>query len=168
MKNSKKILKILIFIEIIILTTSFLVNAESKIEVKGTPSYELIKEESNKYYYEINVTLTNSGDETTPETIIKLYEGKNPTLAPNENEKFILQINENKNFTFYWPTSQKFASVDIKWKPTSLTIEENEKNTGSYTLQISQNKNDDSNAPGFEIILILFSIILIVFSRRKK
>jgi len=170
LNGEKKILYIIFsMILISFLTINVCANPGADIDIKGTPSYNLHKDDGTRYYYFINITLENNGDEDTTETRIKLYEDDNPTLNPLTDETFTLKSGGEKSFTFDWPTTNKVQTVSIRWMPTDLNIDHDDTNYGNYSIQVVHpSVNTEQQTPGFEIVFLILSILSLVFFHRRK
>lgn len=147
--------------------------AESaRLQIVGTPSYHLSKAESNpsRYYYVINVTFYNSGDEQSVPVDIKLYEDGKPTVSPPECQGIYFSPYEYKNFTFNWSTTLSYKMVEIRYMPSNPDTLATQYNSGNKTIEIRyKTPAGEKKTPGFEfsfVILIIFSIF--VFLKRIK
>ena len=131
--------------------------------------YEItnINEEHEIIRYNIFVTLHNSGDITSDNMTIILEDedGANITrkgvLPPGES--ITISYDDHPFFRLNDHT------IQILYYPTNFRIPRNSSNTGdeTFVLQYGENKaNNDS--PGFEIILMLLSIIIYLPYRKIK
>lgn len=145
----------------------------ANLQIVGTPSYYLYKEEVHptKFYYKINVTFYNSGDEPSDQINIQLFEDGHPTVSPPEYQGVSLDSHKYENFTFDWSTPLTYKTVDIVYKPSSANIPETGYNSGNKTIEVSSKSMSENKTPGFEfslVIMILSIIICLKYFTIKK
>jgi len=171
--NSKKLGIVLIFLMI----STFLLNI-STIIVKADNNYEIsINDTDYKYikkikkgsftfeYFDISVTLYNSGPDTSDDMTVNLIDEDGSynltgTLAPGEEKTF--------TFDNHPLIGQGNHNIKINFFPTDVN-NRRVKNTGSTTLKISRDKKENNNSvPGFELILLFLSIVIFYLIIYKK
>ena len=142
------------------------VKADSaQVEILGEPTYECYKVTSSGYYYYINVTFYNSGDETSDSIDIKILENNNVVCSSEESLGVVFQQYETKTFTFNWSTILKSKILEIVYGPSSPNIQSIPGvNSGSKLININYDTltNNENNTPGFEFNLMIISIILCI------
>lgn len=155
------------------LIVSFLtitVSAQSYIKVKDEPTYHCYKTTGSAYYYYVNITLYNDGDEATEATNIKIFEDGSAVLWPETCRDIVLDAGEEKIFTFDWPTALKYRNIQIKWTPSSLDTVETIYNAGFKNMTVIHDSfNADNNgSPGFEMPMLILAFFVIFYIGRKK
>ena len=137
------------------------------------PTYELVNRltKNNKvigWVFHINVYLQNTGDRRSEELIVNLSDEEGFSLM----KQVILEPDENKTVTFTWSTiSSKDQQLTIKYFPADLDTIWNKYNSGITTLNVIVEGKDSIPAtgiPGFEIPLLMLTLIFIVLYQKKK
>ena len=163
-----------------LLTCSFFVTTVSAVERHGAnvsfakePTYELVNRltKNNKvigWVFHINVYLQNTGDRRSEELIVNLSDEEGFSLM----KTIYLDPGENKTVTFTWSTiSSKDQQLTIKYFPADLDTIWNKYNSGTTTLKVIVEDKDSVPAtgiPGFEIPLLMLTLIFIVLYQKKK
>ena len=175
MKYNRLTLIFLVIICIIFFTNIYSefikAKASSDLDFVSKPTYSCYKQESRKYYYHITVEIINNGDEPSDPTDIKIIEDGNSASWPDECHGVVFAPGEQKTFTLDWCTSLSVKSVVIKYMPSDAGTLEDEYNSGSETITISYNPNEDNKeSPGFEFMVTLFvmMVIFMIFRMRKS
>ena len=141
---------------------------QAKISIYGEPTYKLIKDikQNNEIIgktYEINVTLVNSGLETTDEITVNLTDEEHFSLS----RKIFLNPNETEIVSFNWSTLLiKDQQIKISYYPTNPDTNWNQYNSGSkiFTVLITDEKDTKATStPGFEMVLVITSMLIIIF-----
>ena len=118
--------------------------------------------------YEINVTLLNSGINSSEELIVNLTDEENFSLS----KKIILNQNETKVVSFTWSTLLiKNQQIIVSFYPSNLDTDWNQYNHGSktFTIYIADEKDKNTtNSPGFEIIFVIIAILIFIFLLKKR
>ena len=134
-------------------------------------SYSCYKAEFNpsKFYYYINVTLYNSGDEPSiPIDVMIIEDGH--SICPEEFHNVSIDAQEQKTFTFNWCTPFTSKAIDIAYIPSDLDLLPTEYNSGNQSIIITYNLlQQNEQTPGFELAIIISSIIfLFIFFRKNR
>jgi len=162
MKINKLITTFTVIIFLIFFTNMFYGLAKavtsSDLDFVGEPTYILYRQESRRYYYNITVTIKNLGYESSDPVDIKIVEDGN-TICPDDCNDVIFLPREQKAFTLNWVTSSPKKIIDIIWVTKY--------NNGSKTIEVSANPDDNKDAPGFEFMTALLSMIIILMFFRK-
>jgi len=120
--------------------------------------------------FKFSVVLHNSGDKLSDNITVRFEEielggfielGSNFSLKPNESKTLVYEK---------WPTALTGdLLINISFGPMSPDIQPNSYNSGCRTFILATTDgNDTPSTPGFEITVFLFSIVLILFSKKKK
>ena len=128
-----------------------------KTETRGTNSVE---------FFNIDVTLRNLGTNESDDIIIEISDKDNAPVKQNHTFYPL----EKKNFLFinYPILGTGDHEITIKFYPKDETKTASY-NSGSETLIINKNKSQaDSSIPGFEITLIITTIAIFVFLKKKN
>ena len=138
-------------------------------EFVGEPKYELLTNDPPRYRYIINVSLKNNDNVESPLMIIRLLEDDVPTLVCEKCEEgIIFEANEQKYLIFDYNTSSPDKDMKITYAPLDPNLENNE-NKGSISFTLSNKKDSSKGIPGFELVLVILSfIILICISKKNK
>lgn len=146
---------------------------QTQISIKSEPSYKLIKDIiknniSIGKIYEINVTLVNSGLGISDELTVNLTDEENFTLS----KKIIINPGETKIISFTWSTLLiKNQQIIISFYPSDQDIIWNQYNSGSQAFTIymtDENNVQATSTPGFEIVLVIASILIFSFPLKKN
>ena len=117
-------------------------------------------------YFNIIITLYNSGNIESDNVTVKLQDEysnytREGTVTPGGTKKFIfvehplLGLGEHK--------------LGVSYYPTDLSIPINDDNYGYTTLVVEYGDSDgDGPTPGFEIIFLICTVVLIVLIRKRK
>jgi len=142
------------------------------------PTYELVNRiiKNNKvigWVFHINVYLQNTGDTRSEELIVNLSDEEGFSLM----KTIYLDPGENKTVTFTWSTvpsreaPTKDKQLTIRYFPANIDTIRNKYNSGITTLTVIIEGKDGIPAtgiPGFEIPLLMLTLILIVLYQKKK
>ncbi len=112
--------------------------------------------------YEINVTLVNSGLIKSDEITVNLTDEEHFFLS----KEIVLNPGQNKTISFNWSTLLiKNQQIIIGYYPSNPDTGWNKCNSGSkvFTIYIKDEEKNKATAPGFEIILLLISILIFIF-----
>ena len=142
---------------------------QSYIEMEGEPTYYCYHYDTSPsiYYYFINVTFYNSGDESSEEIDFKIFEDEKQSIAPEKCQNVVFTADESKSFTFNWSTAFAVKTIEIKWMPSSLNDEHTIYNNGSYSLTVTHDSAKDTNdTPGFEIPIVVLALCILFCIRR--
>lgn len=142
---------------------------QSYVEMEGEPTYYCYHYDTSPsiYYYFINVTFYNSGDEASKEIDFKIFEDEKQSIAPEECQNVVFTAGESKDFTFNWSTALAVKTIEIKWAPSSLNELETIYNSGSKNLTIIHDSVKDTNdTPGFEIPVVVLALCILFYIRR--
>ena len=146
-------------------------NGDYQIFIKDT-SADFIKSETFGehifVYYDITLTLHNSGDTESDEisVILRDEDGnytKKGNIGPGEDATFIYDdhpfvgAGEHTLYFYYYPTEIE---------------NRNQQNSGSTSIVINPDKNgddDDESIPGFELTILISAIVttLLIMKRKK-
>jgi hypothetical protein len=158
----------------LIINNDFLIKADgAEVSIVGEPTYVLIKDiiKNNVTIgkiYEINVTLINSGFNSSEELIVNLTDEEHFSLS----KKIFLNQNETKVVSFTWSTLLiKNQQIIVCFYPSNLDTDWNKYNSGSkaFTLYITDEKDKKTtNTPGFEIIIEIIAILIFIFLLKKR
>ncbi len=133
-------------------------------------SYYCYKNESNppKFYYYINVSLYNSGDEPSiPMDVMIIEDGH--VICPDHCQNVSIDIHENKIFTFDWCTPLVSKAIEIAYDPSDPETLKNEYNSGSQTIIMeAEESNREESTPGFELAIIIVSIVISCMALRRN
>jgi len=135
-------------------------------------SYYCYKNESNppKFYYYINVSLHNSGDEPSILIDVMIIEDDH-VICPDHCQNVSIGIHENKIFTFDWCTPLASKTIEIAYVPSDPETLKNEYNSGSQSIIMTADQsNQEESTPGFEFAIIIISIVIfcIVFRKNRR
>ena len=133
-------------------------------------SYCCYKNESNppKFYYYINVSLHNSGDELSIPIDVMIIEDDH-VICPYHCQNVSIDIHENKIFTFDWCTPLASKSIEIAYAPSDPETLKNEYNSGSQSIiMVAEELNQEESTPGFEFAIIIASIVILCIALRKN
>jgi len=132
-------------------------------------SYYCYKNESNppKFYYYINVSLYNSGDEQSIPTDVMIIEDGH-VICLDDCQSVSIDMHERRTFTFDWCTPLVSKTIEIIYTPSDSDILKNEQNSGSRSIIMTADpSNQEELTPGFELAIIIASIaILCIFFRK--
>jgi len=170
LKVLKKTIALIFLLCVFLLSFTFIVQAQAELSIKGTPTYELTKQETvgNTLIsrYNIYIIIENTGTSRSENTTINLTNTEGYPLK----EIFELQPGEEKNITFEYPTILE-TSQDLRifYFPTHLEEDQwNELNSGSTTITLNAaNDGTNGSSPGFEIIILFTAIMLITLYCKK-
>ena len=171
--NIKKIGLFLISISIAVIfigVVSENVKADNaKLDFTTEPTYMCYKSNEKGYYYKIFVTIENSGDVSSCPMNIRIYEdGMRAATNETSCRGVIFNPNEEKKFTIEWMTPYPEKQIEIKFMPSN-SINITKTNVGSTKLNVIYNdENNENNTPGFEICVLLISIILLIYIKKEK
>jgi hypothetical protein len=130
-------------------------------------SYYCYKTDSSpsKFYYYINVSLHNSGDEPSIPIDVMIIEDEH-VICPDHCKNVSIDIHENKMFTLDWCTSLSSKVIEIAYAPSDPETLKNEHNSGSQLLIMTA----EQSTPGFELAIIVVSIVIfcIVFRKSRR
>jgi len=133
-------------------------------------SYYCYKNESNppKFYYYINVSLHNSGDELSIPIDVMIIEDDH-VICPYHCQNVSIDIHENKIFTFDWCTPLASKSIEIVYAPSDPETLKNEYNSGSQSIIMEvEESNQEESTPGFEFTIVIASIVTLYIIFRKS
>jgi hypothetical protein len=137
-------------------------------------SYEVVKTEKigtqTVVYFKINITLYNSGNITSEDITVSIWDEndglqthRNGTIPPGKSLPFVFGENND-----WMVVGLGEHNVNIIFSPTNES-RKTQYNSGSSTLIISTDDTiNDNSSPGFEIILIVISIVSLMFFKRKN
>ena len=172
-KTKKLTLAFLGFVYLILFSGSVLVpsvTAEPADVSMPDISYYCYKNESNppKFYYYINVSLHNSGGEPSiPMDVMIIEDGH--VICPYRCQNVSIDIHENKIFTFDWCTPLASKSIEITYAPSNPETLKNEYNSGSQSIIMeAEESNQEESTPGFELTIIIVSIVTLCIIFRKR
>jgi hypothetical protein len=136
----------------------------------GEPTYRLLNtiKRGNSVIgktYEINITLKNGGTKKSDFLIVNLSDD-----SSSLKQIIRLEPDEKKNITFTWSTinliNQKLL---IKFYPEDVETVRTKFNTGSTSITIKTNENDELTAtstPGFEAFILLILLFALIIYRK--
>ena len=133
-------------------------------------SYYCYKNEPNppKFYYYINVSLHNSGDEPSMPIDVMIVEDDH-VICPYHCQNVSIDIHENKIFTFDWCTPLASKAIDIAYAPSDPEASKNEYNSGLQTIiMASESSNREESTPAFEFVILITSIVILCIALRKN
>ncbi len=157
----------------LIINNDFLIKgAGAEVSIVGEPTYVLIKDiiKNNEIIgkiYEINITFINNGFNSSEELIVNFTDEEHFSLS----KKIILNPSETKVVSFTWSTLLiKNQQIIVSFYPSNLDIDWNQYNSGSkaFTLYIKDDKDNTTNTPGFEIILLIIAVLIFIFLLKKR
>jgi len=137
------------------------------------PEYELVNEftkggEVIGWSYKINIKIQNTGNTKSQETVINITDEEGVTLS----KKTVINPDETKNIIFNWSTVySKDQTIKTSFYPSDLDEIKNQYNSGSTTFTVIVDEKDDiaaTSTPGFELILLLFSMLGVILIKRKN
>jgi len=143
------------------------------ILIEGEPAIRLIKDikQNNEIVgkiYEISVTLVNTGIDITDELTVNLTDEEHFSLS----KKIMLNYSETKTVSFNWSTLLiKDQQIIISFYPTDQDTDLNQYNSGSKTFTIHMTDVQgirSTSTPGFEAVLIITAILIVVFLMKKQ
>jgi hypothetical protein len=118
--------------------------------------------------FEVSVTLQNVGNKKSDELVVNLSDEEGFSLS----NLTYLDPGETKVITFIWSTMiNRDQKITINFFPSDIGIDWNEYNKGSKNCLIKIKDNDGltaTNTPGFEFLLIILAIMLIVIVSKKR
>ena len=147
-----------------------LVTAEAAHLSVTDVSYYCYKNESSppKFYYYINVSLHNSGDEQSIPTDVMIIEDGH-VICPDDCQSVSIDMYEHRMFTFEWCTSQVSKAIEIAYAPSDPETLKNEYNSGSQLIIMeAEQLNQEESTPGFELEIIVISIVIFYVVFRKN
>jgi len=117
-------------------------------------------------YYDIKITMHNSGDAISDDIAVKIMDAEgfndtiNKTIRPGEDEIYLFS-----NYPLMGVGAHK---LDVSYYATELD-KRNDYNSGLTTINIgtTDNKNNDST-PGFEIVVLVCGIFLFLSLKKYK
>jgi len=126
-----------------------------KTEEAGTQIFE---------FFNINITLRNLGVNESDEITLELIDQDNMSVY----KKYTFDPLEKKSFLFsnHPISGTGDHEITIKFYPTDET-KKNSYNSGSETFVINKDNSQGGSTPGFEITLILITLAIFVFLRKK-
>jgi len=133
-------------------------------------SYYCYKNESNppKFYYYINVSLDNSGDEQSIPTDVMIMEDGH-VICPDDCQSVSIDMHERRTFTFDWCTPLASKAIEIAYAPSDPETPKNEYNSGSQSIIMeAEESNQEESTPGFELTIIVVSIVILYITFRKQ
>jgi len=145
----------------------------AELEIKGEPSYTLIKEIKKGgtiigRTYKINVEIGNAGNVRSEETVINLTDDEGFTLK----KVTYFEPDETKTISFNWSTLYTYnQELKINYFPANLNLNRNRFNSGSAILTIKPLGDQGvsaTNTPGFEIAIMILSLLCIMFYGKIK
>ena len=103
------LLSVILYMSLISVLCGSAVAEQSCIEMEGEPTYHCYHYDTSPsiYYYFINVTFSNSGDEVSEEIDFKIFEDEKQSIAPEKYQNVVFQPNERKDFTFRFCVLEK-------------------------------------------------------------
>lgn len=131
-------------------------------------SYYCYKTDSapSKFYYYINVSLHNSGDEPSVLIDVMIIEDGHK-ICPDHCRNVSIDIHENKMFTFDWCASLASKAIEIAYTPSDPNIFKNSHNSGSQSIIITaEQSSQEESTPGFELTIFIISIVILGISFR--
>ena len=148
---------------------------QAQVSFLGQPTYRLIRSiERNGQVigktFQINVTLHNSGNLMSDELTVNLSDEEGFTLT---RDKIYLDQGDTKIISFTWSTTTLNRNQQIKvlFFPSDLNVSWNEFNSGSTTFTIKVTDSGGlpaASTPGFEIIVFLSAVTILIFLLKKK
>lgn len=143
----------------------------AEVSFLGEPTYELVnKLEKNTiiaWTYSIDVTLQNTGNKKSDELLVNLS-----IKGDSIKQKVIVEPENTSTVTFTWPFfSDKDQKFNVNFYPVDMGTPRNVYNSGktSFTLIIEEADGlSSTSTPGFEIILFIASLIIIISLLKKK
>ncbi len=168
----RKIILLLILVSIIVIMLnhySETVTADdSKLDFSKDPTYELIKAEDNKYYYNVYVSVKNTAEVSSSPIDIRIYEDDRKSSTNTDTcLGVIFGPNEEKDFTIEWSTPYKQRQIEIKYTPSNP--DNNTKfNQGSTTLDVIYEPANQNGTPGFSLMIFFISIIVLSYFKKIK
>jgi len=161
----------------IILLFSFveIINAEEnpfEISIVDEPTYKLTKiiERNGRIIgksYQISIILTNTGYQKTDQIEINMSDQEGFVLT----QRTFINAGETKTITFNWSTIKIInQELKINYYPSDLDTPLNKYNSGQkiFKIKIAENGMPGTSTPGFEIILLIISILVVTFKFKRK
>jgi len=119
--------------------------------------------------YSIDVTLYNTGNKRSEELAVNITDEEGFSLRKNY---IYLNPDESKIISFNWTTMiNRDQKIIVNYFPMDLDTIWNQYNSGSKTLTIKIEDKDGlpaTNTPGFELLLIITTVMMYAFFRKKK
>jgi len=133
--------------------------------------YDFIKKEDIKgrtfEYYNIKIVITNSENSISDDITVEI-EGED---GLSETLNYTIPAQGSREFLFsnFFIEGEKQHQINISYYPTSKSVHErNEDNSGFSTIIIKLSTGSNESTPGFELILMIFSIIIYFIFRKNK
>jgi hypothetical protein len=145
----------------------------SDVSIKEEPTYQLVNTltKNNKIigkYYEIYVSLYNSGDVKSERLTVNLSDQEGFVL---EQDTYV-EPGETKIVTFNWSTTYlSNQNMKVNFFPADVYVPTNQYNSGSTSFEIEIVNNNGvpaTSTPGFEIIFLISAILIIYFLSKKN
>ena len=147
---------------------------QADVSFLGEPTYTLKNKiiKNNQVIgraYSIDVTLYNTGNKRSEELTVNITDEEGFSLRKNH---IYLNPDESKIISFNWTTMiNRDQKIIVNYFPTDLDAIWNQYNSGSKTLTIKIEDKDGlpaTNTPGFELLLIITTVMMYAFLRKKK
>jgi len=146
----------------------------SKVSFLGEPTYTLTNKitKNNEVIgrtYLIEIRLQNQGDERSENLLVNITDEEGFTL----DKEIYIDPGEVKTVSFTWSTLlNRDQIISASFFPSDLNTGWNHYNSGSKTFTIKMDDTQDSltatNTPGFELTIVAFAVILLIFIYRKR
>ena len=164
-----------------IIITLLFINILTNTCIAGNDEYTItIKDKSAEYiktktiggntfeYYNISITLHNSGNIISDNITVELAD---EDKLQNLTKEYSIKPGEDKTYTFsdHPLMGSGEHTLYINYYATDMD-KRNAGNTGSTTFIINEKSNNDNDKgiPGFELVFLITSIILIFLINKKK
>jgi hypothetical protein len=142
------------------------------ISIKGEPTYKLTNtiERNGRVIgksYKIDIIFTNSGNYKSDEIEVNLTDQEGYTLI----QRTYFNAGETKTITFNWSTVNIInQKLQVNYYPSNLDTAWNNYNSGkkSFTVKVVDSSIPGASTPGFEIILLIATILCITFLIKRK
>jgi len=146
---------------------------QAEISFIGEPTYILTNEiiKNNRVIgrtFVIDITLYNAGNKKSEELAVNILDTEGFSLK----KYTYLDPGETKIISFNWSTLiNRDHKIVVKYLPADLDAAWTQYNHGSKTFTIKIEDKDGlpaTSTPGFELLLIIITIIAYAFLRKKK
>jgi hypothetical protein len=162
---------IFLFLNLIVNVNCIAQKNRAEVSFLGEPTYELVnKLEKNTiiaWTYNIEVILQNTGDKKSDELFVNLS-----IKGDSLKQRVIIEPGNTSTASFTWPFfSDKDQKFNVNFYPVDMGTPRNVYNSGktSFTLIIEEADGlSSTSTPGFEIILLISSFVIISILLRKK
>ena len=153
-------------------------NAQSnraELSFVGEPTYRLISATDKNiegWRYQINITIENTGNKKSDLLIVSLQNETEPVLTKGEKDNIFVEAYNTLDISINWSTiSSKDQDFTISFSPLNENTPKNSYNSGSTSFSLivgDVDKKPTEDTPGFELSILLLSMILLAILIYKK